>query len=577
MTNESIRLVKVERVDDLPVLFGVLRQVGIAELLDEFFPTHHNWHDGLSFGQVVEGWMIYILSQGDHRLNKVEAFVEQHLSVYEASFGRPVRALDFSDDRLADVLERLAREPGWGEFESALNQKTLRVYDLGVERVRLDSTTTYSYQAVSEEGLLQLGFSKDRRPDLGQVKISLASLDPLGMPLMTAVLSGQSADEPLYVPAIKRVQESVGHGGKLYVGDAKMGTLATRAWLASSRDFYLCPLSGSQMAQTLFEALVEPALVGEVSLEEVFQPAASTEEAKELLGVGYRTRRRLRSAVAGRAIEWEESLYVVRSESYARSEKERLEKRLLRAGAEIEKLNERRQGKKRLSEIELKEAAQAVLRKHHCGELLEVSVEVKESRKAVRKYQARVAEERIEREIKISVERDEQAIKRKKQYSGWRVYGSNKKDLELSAAVLSYREQYQIEHSISRLKGRRLGMQPLYLQKEERITGLIHLLTLCVRELTLLEFVVRRELANQDEQLKGIYSSQRGRQTRRPSAELILEAFCGISVTTVEVAGKQKRLLSELNEVQQRLLMLLNLPKSVYESLSCDFINPVPL
>ena len=246
MINENIRLVKVERIDDLPVLLGVLRRVGVAELLDEFFPTHHNWHGSLSFGQVVEGWMAYILSHGDHRLNKVEAFVAHHLSVYEASFGRAVRSLDFSDDRLADVLERLAKEASWREFESALNQKTIRVYDLAVERVRLDSTTTYSYQAVSEEGLLQLGFSKDRRPDLGQVKISLASLDPLGMPLMTAVVSGQSADEPLYVPAIKRVQESVGRGGKLYLGDALMGTLATRAFVASSRDFYLCPLSTGQ-------------------------------------------------------------------------------------------------------------------------------------------------------------------------------------------------------------------------------------------------------------------------------------------------------------------------------------------
>ncbi|MBA3440112.1 MAG: IS1634 family transposase [Pyrinomonadaceae bacterium] len=509
-------------------------------------------------------------------MNKVEAFVAQHLSVYEASFGRPVRALNFSDDRLADVLERLAREPGWCAFESALNQKTLRVYDMSVARVRLDSTTTYSYGAVSEEGLLQLGFSKDRRPDLGQVKISLASLDPLGMPLMTAVVSGQSADEPLYVPAIKRVQESVGRGGKLYVGDAKMAALATRAWLAASSDLYLCPLSGSQMAQTLFEALVEPALVGEVLLEEVFKPVESKEAEKELLAVGYQTRRRLRSEVGGQAIEWEESLYVVRSESYAGAEKERLEKRLLRAGEEIEKLNERRQGKKRLSEIEIKAAAQAVVHKHRCGELLEVEWEVTESRKAVRKYNARVAEERIDREVKVTVARNEQAIERKKNYSGWRVYGSNQKELELREAVLSYREQYQIEHSISRLKGRRLGLQPMYLQKEERITGLIHLLTLCVRELTLLEFVVRRELAKQGEQLKGIYSSQRGRQTRRPSAELILEAFCGISVTTVEVAGKQKRLLSELNEVQHRLLMLLNLPRSIYESLSCDFINPVP-
>jgi transposase len=577
VTNEKIRLVKVERIDDLPVLLASLRRLGLAQLLDEFFPTHHNWHGNLSFGQVVEGWMVYILSQSDHRLNQVEAFVEQHLSLYEASFDREVRALDFSDDRLANILERLATEPCWSAFESALNQQTIRVYDLSIEPIRLDSTTTYSYQAVTQEGLLQLGFSKDRRPDLGQVKISLASLDPLGMPLMTAVVSGKSADEPLYVPAIKRLQESLGRGGKLYVGDAKMGTVSTRACLAGSGDFYLCPLSGTQMSQTLFESLVDRVLLQEVELEEVFKSAGTKPEAKELLALGYQSQRQMSSQREGKVIEWQESLYVVRSQRYARAENERLEKRLLRAQEEIEKLNQRRQGKKRLSEMEIKEVAQGVLRKHRCGELLEVKLAVKERKKEVRKYKERGYEERIAREVTVKVERQECAIERKKRYNGWRVYGSNQKDLGLQEAVHLYREQYQIEHSISRLKGQPLGLQPLYLQKEERIRGLCHLLSLCLRELTLLEYVVCRELASQGEKLKGIYASQGGRQTSRPSAEMMLKAFCGISVTTVEVEGQQTRLLSQLNEVQQRLLVLLKLPKSIYESLTSDFINPVPL
>lgn len=577
MTDEKIRLVQVERIDDLPVLLAALRRVGLAELLDQVFPTHHNWHGSLSFGQVVEGWMVYILSCGDHRLNKVETFVEEHLSVFAASFGTAVRALDFSDDRLADVLERLASEPGWCEFESALNQQTIRVYDLAVERIRLDSTTTYSYRAVTKEGLLPLGFSKDHRPDLGQVKISLASLDPFGMPLMTAVLTGKSADEPLYVPAIKRVQERVGRGGKLYVGDAKMSSLSTHADLVSSRDFYRCPLSGSQMPAKLFEGLVEAALLGEVELEEVFQPEGDKADAKQLRAVGYQTKRGVRREVAGDVIEGDESLYVVRSENYAKAEKERLEKRLRRCREEVEKLNQRRPGKKRLSEIDLSEAAQGLLRKHCCEGLLEVELAVKEKRQAVRKYKDRASEERLDREVTVKVERHEEAIEAKKKYSGWRVYGSNKKDLGLPEAVLCYREQYQIERSFSRLKGRCLGLQPVYLQKDERITGLVHLLTLCLRELSLMEYVVRRELASKGEKLKGLYASQGGRQTSRPSAELILTAFRGISLTTVEIGGRQKRLLTELNEVQQRLLRLLNLPKSIYESLSSDFINPVPL
>jgi hypothetical protein len=37
-----------------------------------------------------------------------------------------------------------------------------------------------------------------------------AVLDPLGMPLATDVVSGERADDPLYVPCIERVQQSVG-------------------------------------------------------------------------------------------------------------------------------------------------------------------------------------------------------------------------------------------------------------------------------------------------------------------------------------------------------------------------------
>jgi transposase len=288
-------------------------------------------------------------------------------------------------------------------------------------------------------------------------------------------------------------------------------------------------------------------------------------------------RDKLKGEVFGKAIEWEETLVVVRSESFARVEKEQLQNRIVRATEEIEKLNQRRQGKKRLSENELAQAAEAILRKARCSEFLKVVLEVKKRIKRVRKYKTRAEEERVETEVKVKLERDEQAIEQKKRLCGWRVYASNKKDIEVEEAVLAYREQYQIERSISRLKGRSLGIQPIYLQKESRITGLIHLLTLCLRELTLLEFVVRRELAAVGEKLKGIYSSQRGRQIDRPSAELILEVFRGLSLTTVEMAGRQKRLLTPLSEVQKQLLMLLNLPVTIYESLASDFINPVPL
>ena len=137
--------------------------------------------------------------------------------------------------------------------------------------MRLDSTTTKTYAGVNEDGLFQSGHSKDHRPDLAQVKVQLSTLDPLGLPLTTTIVSGQSADDPLYVPEIKQVQRSLGTSGKTYIGDCKMGALQTRAYLAQSRDYYLCPLAGKQMPAAELAKLIEPVTTGEQVLEPTFK------------------------------------------------------------------------------------------------------------------------------------------------------------------------------------------------------------------------------------------------------------------------------------------------------------------
>jgi transposase len=121
-----------------------------------------------------------------------------------------VHPLDLSDDRLAAVLEALSQDEPWQAFEGAVTQRLLRVYDLQPERMRLDSTTASGYWRVTEDGLFQLGHSKDQRPDLPQVKVMLAALDPLGLPVATDIVPGQRADDPLYRPAIGRAWDDVG-------------------------------------------------------------------------------------------------------------------------------------------------------------------------------------------------------------------------------------------------------------------------------------------------------------------------------------------------------------------------------
>ncbi len=201
-----------ERVDDIPLLIEQMQRMGLPTLFDNHFPTHGNW-TGLSLGWVSTIWLSAMLSRGDHRMVHVEPWVAKRLWTLRVATGQAVRRVDFTDDRLEIVLRHLRDDTRWAAFESALNQHTVRVYDLSTERVHVDSTSASAYAVVTEGGLFQFGHSKDDRPDLPQVKVMQAVLDPLGMPLATAGVSGERAADPLYVPCIARVQASVGRHG----------------------------------------------------------------------------------------------------------------------------------------------------------------------------------------------------------------------------------------------------------------------------------------------------------------------------------------------------------------------------
>src|SRR5438132_9188632 len=244
--NEPLTIT-TERVDDIALLLAQMQRMGIVRLLDAHFPTHGN-RQGSSLGVVTPIWLAHILSQADHRMNRVQSWAERRLETLRGCSDAELAVRDLGDDRLANVLGHLSDDERWRAFEQELTGHLVRVYDLHADCVRLDSTTASSYGAVSEDGLLQWGHSKDHRPDLPQLKVMLATLDPLGLPLVTEVLSGERADDPLYLPAITRVRACLNRTGLLYVGDVKMSALGTRASIQAAGDFYLCPLSTLQVS-----------------------------------------------------------------------------------------------------------------------------------------------------------------------------------------------------------------------------------------------------------------------------------------------------------------------------------------
>jgi len=219
--------ITTERIDDFPLLLEVMQRLGLPAIIDHHL-VRHGLQQGLSWGWIATIWLAHILSQSNPRKQPVQAWVKQAHETIERITGMQVKELDFTDDRLTLLLRRLSDPATWQAIETELGRSILRVYELTPERVRLDATTVSGYHASGEETLFQYGHSKDD-PSLAQVKVMVAALDPLGLPLVTEVVAGNQADDPLYVPAVDRVLQIIDGVGLLFVGDSKMSALSIRA------------------------------------------------------------------------------------------------------------------------------------------------------------------------------------------------------------------------------------------------------------------------------------------------------------------------------------------------------------
>ena len=84
------RLLCVEVVADLPILWATLQRLELPATLDRHFPTPLHWKGPLTPGEVLSVWLLLVVSQGDHCLNHVHPWVELHLGTLSALLGKVV-------------------------------------------------------------------------------------------------------------------------------------------------------------------------------------------------------------------------------------------------------------------------------------------------------------------------------------------------------------------------------------------------------------------------------------------------------------------------------------------------------
>jgi len=577
MGNETkVGEVQVERLDDIPVIFGHLQKARIQTTIDQVIETHGNWQ-GLSPGWIITIWLIHILSEHTHCMDRVRDWVAKRLHILRELTGQTVTELDFTDDRLALCLRMLGQTEYWFEIEAQLGRHLLRVYRLGEEPVaRLDATTGTVKHDPDSHTLFQVGKAKNGQYET-QYKMMLASLDPLGLTLAVDIVPGDRADDPLYLPCYRRVKQVLPESGLLVIGDSKMSALKTRATITAEGDFYLSPLAHLKDEPGLLEEMLAPRVAQEDEMERIFLPedlsAAGPKPDSELaLAWGFRVSRTRQAQVSGQSVKWEEQLLVVRSRQYMQSTQKLLHRRLDKAEKALTVLTPpRRRGKRQIKdEDSLLAAIQHIEEKYRVQDLFDYDYQQEVTERQVRAYKDKPARTERKVRLQLTVTRNEQAIAEAEFRAGWRIYATNAPAgrLTLTQAVLAYRDQYIEENIFRRLQGKILSITPVYVQRDDHAKGLFHLLTLAARLLALGDYTAKQALAQEDAELAGIYPGNPKRSTATPTTERMLAAFDNINLLLVPVTGHIHCQVTPLTPVQKRILELWDLPTTLYTRFS---------
>ncbi|WP_299466726.1 transposase, partial [uncultured Microscilla sp.] len=121
--------------------------------------------------------------------------------------------------------------------------------------VRLDALIVQSFR--DQGANFKRGYSKQHRADLPQLKVMVATVDPLSMPLSSVIVSGNKADDNLYLDVVKKLEKGLPKKQQLFVGDAKLSSRGNRAYLQNKEQFYLTPLSETQCSKMQLSAYLD--------------------------------------------------------------------------------------------------------------------------------------------------------------------------------------------------------------------------------------------------------------------------------------------------------------------------------
>lgn len=503
-----------KRLDHLGIVAGVCHEIGLVETINEMLPTPSGRK--VSCGTATVAMILNGLGLTGRALYLMPEYMEN--KAVKLLTGEDLEACDFNDDTLGRALDELF-QAGITELFAQIAQDAVTTYKLDVAFAHTDTSSfslTGQYEsAVAQEaeamrGAVKIthGYSKEHRPDLKQVVVTLVTSQKGRIPLWLEALDGNNSDKHSLRKTVEAYCRHLTEGEEpwfvmdsaAYTAD-NIGNWGTgRKWL-------------TRVPETITEA--------QTALQSV-----ATDEMTQLTK-GYAIHPTT-SHYGGVSQRW----LVVYSEQAEQRELKQLTKRVARATTKVEKALKTLRHQEFACEKDARQAVAKVARKlkwhtvtatyHPLKKYPQPGRPPKSARRQVVGWQ-----------VKATCQIDTERLEEAQQWLGRFLLATNELDkarLPDEKMLDSYKAQgTTVERGFRFLKDPLFFADSLFLKSPARIMAMIMIMGLCLLIYALAEWRIRQQLQERDQTIP----DQRGQPTQTPTMRRIAQMFEGVDLLII--------------------------------------------
>lgn len=526
-----MNVVRVERLDHLGIVAGVIYDLGIIEMIDSRIEPDER--EEISTGEAIAGMILNSLGFSNRPMSLTPQFFEN--KPMALLFRDGVSADSFNRFKLGRSIDKTFSY-GCDMLFSEIALSVCQQEDIDLRFNCLDTTSfslTGEYMPDSDEHAIAItyGYSKDHRPDLKQAILELMVSQDGGVPFMSKSWDGNASDNAIFKErSAALLKEFAASSGPRYlIADSKLYTKKNAPNLTRLPFITRIPGSLSDVDQVIVQALAS----------DQWQPVddESSYHRVDLCHYGIQQRWLVVCSQAG---IHGASKTIAKAQS---KEYEKVNKQLFHLQAQ------------RFHSTEAAhKALDAIVQKlrYYRLESSKLTQHKKYARRG--KPTADTPIKAIQWQIEGTVGPDDDSVIEEQRRKACFVLGTSIPDAELSdlEVIAGYKGQGAVERGFRFLKSPEFFVSSLFVKKPSRIVGLLMVMTLALLVYSVAQRRMRKHLESTGETIP----NQINQPTSRPTLRWVFQLLEGIHQVSLDIDGQVTSFMEGITELREKALQL---------------------